>query len=58
MEANITFSLFITNLNIEEDMDIDEPCINLIETTLLVMECCLNEESTPTSIQHFCLLEM
>jgi hypothetical protein len=53
MEANITFSLFITTLNIEEDMDIDETYINLIETTLLVMECCLNEESTPTSIPTF-----
>ncbi len=40
-------------LDIEEDMDIDEPCIDPIETTLLVMDCCLNEKSTPTSIPTF-----
>ncbi len=32
-------------------MQIDESCIDPLETTLVVMECCLNEKSTPPSIQ-------
>jgi hypothetical protein len=55
MEANITFSLFIAMFDFEEYMDIDEPYIDPIETTLLVVECCLNEKSTPTSIPTFLL---
>ncbi len=31
-------------------MEIDESCTNQLETTLVVMECCLNEKSTPPSI--------
>jgi hypothetical protein len=31
-------------------MEIDEPCFDSIEMTLVVMECYLHEKSTPTSI--------
>jgi hypothetical protein len=31
-------------------MEIDESCIDQLETTLVVMECFLNEKSTPPSI--------
>jgi hypothetical protein len=34
-------------------MDIDESYTNPTKTTLLVMECCLNEKSTPISIPTF-----
>jgi hypothetical protein len=50
MEANTIASFFTITHDIQEDMDIDEPCTNLIEITLVVMECCLNEKSTPPSI--------
>ncbi len=43
------FSFTITH-DIEEDMEIDKPCFDPIETTLIVMECCLHEKSTPPSI--------
>jgi hypothetical protein len=50
MEENTTTSFFTITHDIREDMDIDEPCTNPIEITLVVMECCLNEKSTPPSI--------
>jgi hypothetical protein len=50
MYANTTTFLFIITHEIEEDMEIDEPCTDPIETTLIVMGCCLNEKSTPPSI--------
>ncbi len=50
MEANTTTSFFTVTHDIEEDMEIDKPCFDPIETTLVVMECCLHEKSTPPSI--------
>jgi hypothetical protein len=50
MYANTIAYFFIITHDIKEDMKIDEPCTNLIETTLIVMGCCLNEKSTPPSI--------
>jgi hypothetical protein len=31
-------------------MDIDEPCTNPAKITSVIMECCINEKSTPPSI--------
>ncbi len=50
MEANTIASFFTITHGIQKDMDIDEPCTNPIEITFVVMECCLNEKSTPPSI--------
>ncbi len=50
MEANTTNSLFVITHDIEENMEIDKSCTNPPETTLFVMECFLNEKSTPPSI--------
>jgi hypothetical protein len=58
MYANTIASLFIVTHDIEEDMEINEPCTNPIETTLIVMGCCLNEKSTPPSIPTICLLQV
>ncbi len=50
MEANTTISLFIITHDIEKNMEIDKSCTDPLKTTLVVMECCLNEKSTPPSI--------
>ncbi len=50
MYANTIASFFIITHDIEEDMEIDELCTNPMETTLIVMGCCLNEKSAPPSI--------
>jgi hypothetical protein len=50
MEANTTIFLFIVTHDIEKDMEIDEPCIDPTKKTLVVMECRINEKSTPPSI--------
>jgi hypothetical protein len=54
MEVNTTNFLFTTTLNIEENMEINETCIDPTMTTLTVMEGCLNEKSThATSLEIF-----
>jgi hypothetical protein len=50
MYVNTIASYFTITHDIEKDMEIDELCTHPIETTLVVMGCCLNEKSTPPSI--------
>jgi hypothetical protein len=50
MEANTTASFFTVTHDIEINMEIDEPCFDSIEMTLVVMECYLHEKTTPPSI--------
>jgi len=50
MEADTIASLFTITHDIPKDMDIDEPCTNPAKITSVIMECCINEKSTPPSI--------
>jgi len=48
-QTQLLFFITVTH-DIEEDMEIDEPCFDPTKTTIVVMECCLHEKSTPPSI--------
>ncbi len=50
MEANKVSLKFTTTFDLEEDMEIYEACTNPTYTTLIIMESCVNEKSTTTSI--------